>query len=188
MHDDGTYVRKKQGTTWQTRFGRNTRRYFEQLAQTLFLRLLQQVTGIGGLLPDPYNFGGGLQATGSGGRLAVHADFNRHPVTRMDRRLNLLVYLNEGWTAENGGALELWDAAMQQCVVPALPEFNRTVLFSTTSTSFHGQPEPVVGPPDLWRRSLALYCYSCGRPEESGTNGGAAEHSTLWQQRPERGF
>jgi hypothetical protein len=187
-NDDGTYVRKKVGTTWKTPLGPRTKRYFAELAGPAFLKTLEMTTGISGLMPDPYMFGGGLHATASGGKLAVHADYNRHPSLRIDRRLNLLVYLNEGWTEANGGWLELWDREMKQCVRRALPVFNRTVLFSTTSTSFHGQPEPVMGPPDLWRKSIALYYFSNGRPEEGQTLENPPGHSTLWQERPAQGF
>ena len=133
-------------------------------------------------------FGGGLHATAAGGRLAIHADYNKHPVFKLDRRLNMLVYLNEGWTEANAGWLELWDSEMKQCVKRILPTFNRTVIFSTTSGSFHGQPEPIVGPPNLWRRSIALYYFSNGRADEGMPPDDSGEHSTLWQTRPNAGF
>jgi Rps23 Pro-64 3,4-dihydroxylase Tpa1-like proline 4-hydroxylase len=186
-HNDGTYVRNKLGTTWRTRFGPGTARYFAELAGPVFLQALQKATGMWGLMGDPYMFGGGLHATSAGGKLAVHADYNKHPWFKLDRRLNLLVYLNEGWTEENGGHLELWDRQMQGCAVRVLPVFNRTVLFSTTSDSFHGQPEPVVGPPSLWRKSIALYYFSNGRADEGMPPDDSGEHSTLWQERPGRG-
>jgi hypothetical protein len=127
--------------------------FFTKLAGPAFLQVLQKVTNMWGLMPDPYMFGGGLHATASGGKLAVHADYNKHPFFKLDRRLNLLIYLNEGWKEENGGCLELWDREMKGCAKRVLPEFNQTVLFATDSSSFHGQPEPVVGPPGLWRKS-----------------------------------
>ena len=63
-------------------------------------------------------------------------------------------YLNEGWSEENGGWLALWDREMKACVNRVLPVFNPTVIFSTASTSYHGQPDLIVGPPNLWRKSL----------------------------------
>jgi hypothetical protein len=186
LHDDGTFSKKKFNTTWKTKLGFATNSYLQQLSSPAFLIALQKVTGLSGLLPDPYFFGGGLHATASGGKLAVHIDYNKHPVTKLDRRLNLLVYLNEGWKEENAGWLELWDHKMENCEKRILPVFNRMVLFSTTSQSFHGQPEPIAGPPGLWRKSIALYYFSNGRPEEPGSAG--EEHSTLWQARPGRGY
>ena len=188
QHNDGTFVRKKQGTTWKTQFGPYTSRYLADLASPQLLLALEKLTGIWGLIPDPYLFGGGLHATASGGKLAVHADFNKHFRFKLERRLNMLVYLNEGWTEENGGWLELWDQQMQSCVQRVLPVFNRTVIFSTTRTSYHGQPEPIVGPPDLWRRSIALYFYSNGRADEGAPPDASGQHTTLWQERPGRGY
>lgn len=184
-HNDGRYVRRKHNTTWQTRFGPNTQRFFAEMASPRMLMALERMTGIPGLMPDPYLFGGGLHFTQAGGKLAIHADYNLHPKLRVDRRLNLLVYLNEGWTEANQGWLELWDREMKGCVRRILPVFNRTVVFNTTSFSFHGQPEPIVGPPDLFRRSIALYYFTNGRPAEELSE---ADHSTLWQERPEQGF
>lgn len=187
-HDDGTYVRKKVGTTWTTEFGPRTRQYFAELGSARFLKALEKVTGMWGLLPDPYMFGGGLHATATGGKLAVHADYNKHPWFMLDRRLNLLVFLNDGWTEANAGWLELWDREMKACAKRILPVFNRTVLFSTTSTSYHGQPEPIAGPPDLWRKSIALYYFSNGRADEGEPPDASGRHTTLWQERPGKGY
>jgi 2OG-Fe(II) oxygenase superfamily len=184
-HNDGTYVRLKHNTTWETSFGPHTRRLFAELASPSALLALERVSGISGLLPDPYMFGGGLHFTRAGGKLAMHADFNRHPKLNLDRRLNLLLYLNEGWTEANQGWLELWDREMRKCEARVLPLFNRTVLFSTTSFSFHGQPEPILGSSDLVRRSVALYYYTNGRPAEEITE---SDHSTLWRARPDEGY
>src|SRR5207302_104354 len=54
------------------------------------------------------------------------------------------------------------------------------VVFSTTSTSFHGHPEPLNCPEDRTRKSMALYYYSKDRPSEEGDDG----HNTLFQARP----
>ena len=81
----------------------------EELNGADFLRFLQALTGIQGLTPDPYFEGGGLHQILPGGFLKVHADFNFHSSLRLDRRLNLLLYLNRDWRDEYGGHLELWD-------------------------------------------------------------------------------
>jgi hypothetical protein len=187
-HNDGTFVRNKLGTSWRTPFGRVTAALFKEMAGPLVLQALQEVTGMWGLMGDPYMFGGGLHATSTGGTLAVHADFNKHPIFKLDRRLNLLIYLNYGWTDDNGGWLELWEGDMSRCARRVLPVFNRTVIFSTNSTSYHGQPHPIIGPPDLWRRSIALYYYSNGRADEGNPSDASDSHSTLWQKSPEVDF
>jgi hypothetical protein len=184
-HDDGVYVRLKHNTTWESAFGPYTRGLLQEMTGPRVLLALERMSGISGLIGDPYLFGGGLHFTARGGKLAIHADFNRHPKLNLDRRLNLLIYLNEDWNEANQGWLELWDRDMQGAVARIAPTFNRTVIFSTTSFSFHGQPEPVLGPDGLVRRSVALYYYTNGRPDGE-TN--AHDHSTLWQSRPDQGF
>lgn len=129
------------------------------------LEFLETLTGIDGLIPDPYFGGGALHQIVRGGFLKVHADFNWHPKLRLDRRLNVLIYLNRGWKAEYGGALELWDREMTRPVKTILPVFNRTVVFSTTDVSYHGHPHPLSCPDAVTRKSVSLYYYSNGRPD-----------------------
>ena len=140
--------------------GPTTRALLAELNSAPVIDFLTSLTGITGLVPDPHFFGGGLHQIERGGFLKVHADFNLHPLTSLERRLNLIVYLNRDWPEEYGGALELWDATMTSCGARVLPLFNRTVVFSTERTSFHGHPDPLRCPPGRYRRSLALYYYS----------------------------
>ena len=67
------------------------------------IEFLEVLTGIQGVIPDPYYAGGGLHQIRRGGFLEVHADFNRHTKLKLDRRLNVLIYLNEDWHEEYGG-------------------------------------------------------------------------------------
>ncbi len=83
----------------------------------------------------------------------------------------MLVYLNEDWTEEDGGFLELWDEG--KCVEKILPIFNRMVVFETSSTSFHGHPVPLPGPRS--RQSVAAYFFS---PQKSKDY--IEDHSTVW--------
>jgi Rps23 Pro-64 3,4-dihydroxylase Tpa1-like proline 4-hydroxylase len=137
---------------------------------------LEALTGIEGLIPDPYFGGGGLHQIEPGGFLKIHADFNIHPKLKLDRRLNMLLYLNKEWRDEYGGHLELWDRDLSTCRKSILPLFNRTVIFSTTDTSFHGHPHPLTAPEGMSRKSISLYYYTAGRPEDERS----APHDTLF--------
>ena len=140
------------------------RQFLYKLNSFEMLQLLEDVTGIEGLIPDPYFGGGGIHQIVQGGFLKVHADFNWHPKLKLDRRLNMLVYLNDGWDEAWGGALELWDRDMTAARVKIAPDFNRTVIFATTDHSYHGHPEPLRSPDGVTRKSLSLYYYTNGRP------------------------
>jgi hypothetical protein len=125
-----------------------------------FVRLIENISGIKRLIPDPFFLGAGLHETTQGGYLNIHADFNHHRPMDVERRINVLIYLNQDWEAEYGGQLELWNADMSLKVVSVVPAFNRCVIFNTDSKSFHGNPEPVAHPRALPRRSIALYYYT----------------------------
>jgi Rps23 Pro-64 3,4-dihydroxylase Tpa1-like proline 4-hydroxylase len=163
-----------------TQMGAATRNLLAEFNGQVFIQFLETLTGIDGLVPDPHYSGGGLHQIRAGGFLKIHADFNRHTRLQLDRRLNVLLYLNRDWPDEYGGKLELWDTKMTGAQKAVLPVFNRMVVFATTDHALHGHPEPLSCPPNRARRSLALYYYSNGRPESEvrGT------HSTLFQARP----
>ena len=165
------------------RFGEKTKEFMHFLNSQPFLEFLQKLTGIEEILVgDPYFSGGGLHEIKKGGLLKVHADFNKHPTTHLDRRINVLVYLNKDWKEEYGGHFELWDKEMTKCEKKILPEFNTLAMFSTTDFSYHGHPNPLNCPEDMSRKSLALYYYSNGRPKEE-INPEIGEHSTIFKER-----
>jgi hypothetical protein len=167
----------KVATSDETLMGPVTRQLIAEFNGKAMIDFLEALTGISGLVPDPHLVGGGLHQLNPGGFLRVHADFNVHGHLKLDRRINLLLYLNRDWREEYGGQLELWNRDMSECEREVLPIANRCVIFNTTSVSFHGNPRPVACPSGVARRSLAFYYYSNGRPEEERSNA----HSTLYQ-------
>ena len=160
--------------------GPHIRHLLAQFNSGLACQFIEELTGIKGIIPDPYFWGGGQHQINPGGFLKIHADFNKHPKLGVHRRINLLIYLNEDWEESYGGHLELWDRDMKGCVQRILPVFNRCAVFSTTSTSWHGHPEPLTCPEGRSRKSLALYYYTHERPEDEVTSA----HSTLFRERP----
>jgi hypothetical protein len=147
-----------------------------ELSSQSWVRFIEELTGLDNLLADPH--GGGMHQSGPGARLDVHVDFNRHPQLPLERLVNVIVYLNPAWTAEAGGALELWTETER--VQSILPLFNRCVVASASQRSFHGHPVPVADDIDpatgetRRRRSIAVNYY--GRRSE----GLPESHSTIW--------
>jgi Rps23 Pro-64 3,4-dihydroxylase Tpa1-like proline 4-hydroxylase len=125
------------------------------------LKYLEELTGIDNLIPDELLMGGGLHKITSGGKLSYsHADYNLHPVKKLYRRVNLLIYLNKDWKEEWGGNLELWDKEYYKLDVSVEPLFNRAVIFTITSESLHGHPVPLNTPENVSRNSIALYYFT----------------------------
>ena len=148
------------------KFPATIKSFIDFLNSDTFLSFLQNITSIEEkLISDPQLEGGGLHEIKSGGVLKVHTDFNRHPTLDLDRRVNVLIYLNKNWKDSYGGCLELWNKNMSMCEKKISPTFNTMVIFSTTDFSNHGHPEPLNCPKDISRKSLALYYFSSGRPK-----------------------
>ena len=89
--------------------------------------------------------------------------------------------MNKNWKDEFGGQLQLWDKDMQECKKNIVPIFNRMVIFSTTNTSYHGNPIKVNHPNSVSRKSIAMYYYTNGRPNSENELG---DHSTIFRKRP----
>ena len=155
----------KFGNNEYEKFPEKIKILFDFLNSNFFLNFLQNLTGIKEkLIADKELNGGGMHEIKKGGLLKIHSDFNKHPNLKLDRRLNVLIYLNKNWKEEYGGHLEFWDKEMKYCKTKILPIFNRMVVFSTTDFSNHGHPDPLNCPDLVSRKSIATYYYSDGRP------------------------
>lgn len=155
-----------------------TKSLFHAFNARPFILFLEEMTGIKGLIPDPYYIGAGIHKTLNGGHLDIHADFNLHKQMNVERRLNVLIYLNPEWKEEWGGSFEVWDKQMTRKVASFTPLYNRMVCFSTGSDTFHGNPEPVKHPRGEARQSIALYYYTATWDDARKA------HSTLFRPRP----
>lgn len=145
-----------------------------------FICWLESLTGIDNLIPDPKMEGAGLHQTKKGGFLNIHADFTVHPKNKnWQRRVNVLLYLNENWKDEYEGFLELWNSNMSLCETKIAPIANRLAIFSTGEKTFHGYPSPIQCPENIARKSIALYYYTQG--------GTPKKSSTIYMARPQDG-
>lgn len=147
-----------------------------------FLRALSSLTGISNLIPDPYYTGGGFNLIRNGGHLDVHVDGNWHDMMQVHRRLNLILYLNQGWRADWRGALNFYDQTAQHVVTSVQPIGNRLVIFETTDFSYHGHPEPVQCPEEEGRSSIILYYYTSS-PRPTHQIAESKPHSALWRSK-----
>lgn len=151
---------RKRGFNDVASMGPTARQVVAELNDAAMLDVLGTLAGISDLRADPALEGGGFSEVARDGYVNVHADFLSHSRERTwTRRLNLIVFLNEDWSEQDGGALELWDRQVQTAVRRITPTFNRAILFTTTAEAFHAV-QTVTCPAGRKRRSLALYYFT----------------------------
>jgi len=158
---------------------------YEAISSQPFLDLISRLSGIPDLILDPKLYGGGTHDNRHGQELDAHVDFNYDEAQQLHRRLNLIVYLNEDWKTEWGGAIEIHSNPRDpesNRVQAYDPLFNRCVMFETNEYSWHGFPK-IDLPPDkrhLSRKSISIYLYTKDRPAEEIV----PVHGTFYFQRP----
>jgi len=172
--------RNKVQVTDSAQFPQPLKELNDALASPAFLDSVSSIFGIPDLLPDAELVGGGLHQTGPRGRLDVHVDFNYIEARKLHRRMNILLYFNDGWLPEWGGQLELWNSDVSTCIHSIEPIFNRCVIFETSEISYHGVAG-VTCPNDAVRRSFAGYYYT----EAAPAHWTGQSHTTIFKARPE---
>jgi Rps23 Pro-64 3,4-dihydroxylase Tpa1-like proline 4-hydroxylase len=174
---------QKLATNNKKKFPKTATLFIDEMSSPKFVSWLSKMVGIPNLVPDPTLEGAGLHQTSGEGYLKMHADFTyHHHDSRLRRRINLILYLNEGWKEDWGGELEFWDVDMKHCVAKYPPLVNQAVIFSTSETSWHGHPHPLNFPPGKGRKSISLYYYS--REAEPA----AKMRATIFRALPSDGF
>lgn len=148
-----------------------------ELTSANFLKFLEDITGMYGLIPDPHLEGGGLHLSTEGGILAPHTDFHIYDRLNLYRQINLIVYLNHDWCVGDGGTLRLWDGRSRENPPKEVridPVLGRMIIFKTDDRSVHGFTDPVST--GKVRKSIALYYYTA--IDNSSFSG---DYTTFWR-------
>lgn len=169
-----SYQRNKFSCSSISSIPRDIANVLRGLNEPTFLNVLEVITGIKGLIPDPYFEGGGLHLSTGGGILAPHTDFHIYARLNLYRRLNLIIYFNNEWSAGDGGELELLLPQSKSAHRLIEPLMNRAVLFETNDKSVHGFTNPVRE--GILRRSLALYYYTSTETQQF-----SGDQTTHWR-------
>ncbi|NJM97545.1 MAG: 2OG-Fe(II) oxygenase [Phormidesmis sp. RL_2_1] len=136
------------------------RRFLLDLCSARFCLFLETLTGIEGLIPDPYFEGGGVHRVAAGGSFKTSIGSSWHQRLKLNQRLSLIIYLNPDWDERWGGQFELWDSdGLNNQRVSVLPTLNKTVIFSITEQGQHGYSSPLKCPDTVAQRSLSLHYY-----------------------------
>lgn len=136
------------------------RNYFYYLSSDKMVEIFRKITNINDLTYDEYLHGAGLHCHPKYGRLNIHLDYEKHPITGKERRLNIIYFLSKDWKSEWRGQNELWDKNAEKCIKKTDVIFNRAIIFKTNNISWHGLPDTIMCPEGNYRKSLAFYYVS----------------------------
>ena len=134
--------------------------FFYHLSSPSTISLFSFISGIQDLEYDEYLHGAGLHSHPRHGRLQIHLDYEKHPFSGKERRLNIIFFLTKEWKEDWKGHNELWDSKLKSSVRKTTVRFNRAIIFKTNDISFHGVPEKIQCPQNVFRNSLAYYYVS----------------------------
>jgi Rps23 Pro-64 3,4-dihydroxylase Tpa1-like proline 4-hydroxylase len=134
--------------------------YFYFLSTYETIDIFRKLTNIDNLTYDEYLHGAGLHCHPKNGRLNIHLDYEKHPYSGKERRINVIYFLTKDWNPEWNGQNELWDKNVSACVTKTDIKFNRAIIFKTNDISWHGLPEKISCPENVYRKSLAYYYVS----------------------------
>jgi len=134
--------------------------YFYYLSSKHIIDLIKEITDIKTIELDEYLHGAGLHSHPKHGRLNVHLDYEKHPISGKERRINIIYFSTKNWDPSWNGANELWDKDVTKCVKKTDVKFNRAIIFKTNEISWHGLHAKIDCPYDIYRKSLAYYYVS----------------------------
>ncbi len=129
---------------------------FYILSTKSLTKKFSEISSIEDLEYDPYLHGAGLHAYPRYGRLNVHLDYEKHPIIEKERKINIILYLSKDWDTKWNGSTELWKNDMTEYKKIEI-KFNRALVFQTNDISYHGVPEKILCPEEIYRKSLAFY-------------------------------
>ena len=134
--------------------------YFYYLSTPEIINIIRQITNFDNLEYDEYLHGAGLHLHPRYGRLNIHLDYEKHPYSGKERRLNIILFMSKDWDVNWNGANELWNNDVTRCIARTDVKFNRAILFKTNDISWHGLPDKILCPDNIFRKSLAYYYVS----------------------------
>ena len=134
--------------------------YFYMMSCSQFVDIVKSITNITDLEYDPYLHGAGLHRHSTHGKLDIHLDYEKHPYSGKERRINIILFLSKDWKEEWNGASELWNKDVSACVQKTYIKFNRAIIFKTNDISWHGMPDKITCPENTYRSTLAYYYVS----------------------------
>lgn len=142
------------------RFPKLTYSIFTYLNSFKFISTIIECTNIE-VYPDYGLHTCGWHLHPTGGTLNPHLDYSLHPKLGLQRKYNIIVYLNPNWKPSWGGELGLWTNNSETNSPEYLkkiiePKFNRGVFFDCSGYNWHGILNSVNFPKGENRKSIAI--------------------------------
>jgi len=133
--------------------------FVNEMHSSLGLEWISTLTGMDGIMGDPYLVGAGYSKSYNGDSLQVHSDFNWQDKLKLHRAASLIVYLTPDWEPEWNGALEFWDNMKEKPVKEFPCIHNSVIIWDYSPRGFHGYPKPISCPADVHRTTFRLFYY-----------------------------
>jgi Rps23 Pro-64 3,4-dihydroxylase Tpa1-like proline 4-hydroxylase len=159
----GHYIVENQKFAFNNCFNKTLQELFQELNSDEFINILENKSEITGIIRNNLELNGaGVHKVFNDGFLCMHKDFegyhdNIHGL--LDRRLNLLLYMNKDWKDEYFGELCFYDKQLNKITKKISPLLNRCVIFYTPG-NIHGHPKPLKLPDNIARQSITTYYYT----------------------------
>jgi Rps23 Pro-64 3,4-dihydroxylase Tpa1-like proline 4-hydroxylase len=130
------------------------------LHSTEFVRWMEEVTEIKGLIPDIHLHGAGYMRCGTGDSLKIHTDFNWQGEIKLNRVLTLVIYLNKEWKQSYNGDIQFWDKENKECIKKYFPNWGNCIVWEYDECGFHGHPNQLDCPDGEYRDGFRLFYYT----------------------------
>ena len=138
-----------------------------ELNSSTFIRVLEGLTSLDNLIPDPAHYDAGLRQEPSGQPPLIQTVPSDDNPLGLDCRLKLELYLNRNWEDEYAGHLELWNSDLTSCVKRIRPLAGRCAIFSLNNYAYHGQSQALNCPDEVTKKLITVYYYTVGRKREA---------------------
>jgi Rps23 Pro-64 3,4-dihydroxylase Tpa1-like proline 4-hydroxylase len=159
----GNQATEKNKYAFKNNFDINLTELFKELNSDKFISILENKFGIPNIIRNNLELNGaGIHKVFNDGFLCMHTDFEGYTDKNnglLDRRINLLLYMNPHWKEEFGGELCLYDKTTNQITKKITPLLNRCVFFLTPE-NIHGHPNKLNIPENMSRQSITTYYYT----------------------------
>tara|TARA_S200000501_G_scaffold371952_1_gene416008 strand:- start:1362 stop:1961 length:600 start_codon:yes stop_codon:yes gene_type:complete len=128
-----------------------------------FISWVEKEMNVSGLVVDSQGVGEGVSLMKKGDSLDPHIDFNWNDRIKMNRAVNLCVYIGDC----KGGEFHVWDEKRENILFEKEPIHNSAVLFKHSETHSHGVKPVTFGK----RYTIRQFYYKsesiCENPHQS---------------------